>query len=728
MLGEDDIQGLKHGFLAGNKVYYMGGKNMLSEDETLGLTHPFHHDLRSRGVGIAYHEGVGTGNDFSGWEYYKYTKVAYGSLDLDEALLENPKPTRMFWRPDKMVAEYEISSNGLSGTWDGWCQNFHTGASGAHHWEDIGEEECFAFCVEDPLCNQARHEVDSETGRIQCWLGLNIMFEKPEGNRCETCLDRCYGKPHPVNPVYIKEEKFISETDVVSTAITSDRPVRLRISGRSFADYPNIVNTSAQCSLDVESNSVQIHEAGTVWAHVSDSPWVWKIGKLMYDDMWGILSASRPLHNVSLYEVSEGVCGYTFTLELNSTPTTLAWTMRDSLQEATGVVLDMLADPVGYQDKKTQKLNDQLNNIVPYFRCSDRDIVKVYYYLWSLHLLYYTQGDSGFQTLPHTQTAVNNFLGMHRYDAVFQIMVGSWANPSQHEYYANGNVLCWSQLLPFRRGASLPGNFGIDWVSGAYGENTIAHVQGAWLTYQHSGNTTFLSLAYEFYKELFWEKLGGLHWQYGYDSVLCLNKMAAVLGQEEDAVHWNETINMENLQWHLNNGWNSSAFMYGLDGKGVAFGNIAPAAISQFPREWVVQMAEHWLDDSEKGFNTWIPLSTRARQDWFEGYGKFFFITPGSSWYMIRPLYIHTVDRLANKFTLNHLKRFNMENGVPVAPEARRKDFTRSGDSYSNINAGKILLVLEGIGGLRYSVHDDSFTFADNLPTQVYPSISSYQL
>ena len=224
-------------------------------------------------------------------------------------------------------------------------------------------------------------------------------------------------------------------------------------------------------------------------------------------------------------------------------------------------------------------------------------------------------------------------------------------------------------------------------------------------------------MAYEFYKELLWEKLGGLHWQYGYDSVLCLNKMAAVLGKEEDAVHWNETINMENLQWHLNNGWNSSAFMYGLNGKGVAFGNIAPAAISQFPREWVVQMAEHWLDDSEKGFNTWIPLSTRARQDWFEGYGKFFFITPGSSWYMIRPLYIHTVDRLANKFTLNHLKRFNMENGVPVAPEARRKDFTRSGDSYSNINAGKILLVLEGIGGLRYSVHDDSFTFADNLPT-----------
>ena len=68
--------------------------------------------------------------------------------------------------------------------------------------------------------------------------------------------------------------------------------------------------------------------------------------------MWSVLSASHPLHNISLYEVSEGVCGYTFTLELNSEPTTLAWIMRDSLQEATDAVLDLLANPVSHQDIK----------------------------------------------------------------------------------------------------------------------------------------------------------------------------------------------------------------------------------------------------------------------------------------------------------------------------------------------------------------------------------------
>ena len=34
-------------------------------------------------------------------------------------------------------------------------------------------------------------------------------------------------------------------------------------------------------------------------------------------------------------------------------------------------------------------MNDMLNNLVPYFRCSDDDIVKVYYFLWSLQLMYY---------------------------------------------------------------------------------------------------------------------------------------------------------------------------------------------------------------------------------------------------------------------------------------------------------------------------------------------------
>lgn len=41
---QQEIQGKKHGFLAGNLTYYVGGFHAswnLREHETLGLTHPF---------------------------------------------------------------------------------------------------------------------------------------------------------------------------------------------------------------------------------------------------------------------------------------------------------------------------------------------------------------------------------------------------------------------------------------------------------------------------------------------------------------------------------------------------------------------------------------------------------------------------------------------------------------------------------------------------------------
>ena len=52
-------------------------------------------------------------------------------------------------------------------------------------------------------------------------------------------------------------------------------------------------------------------------------------------------------------------------------------------------VRKVLADPSTFGAEKTTKMNDMLNNLVPYFRCSDEDIVKVYYFLWSLQLMYY---------------------------------------------------------------------------------------------------------------------------------------------------------------------------------------------------------------------------------------------------------------------------------------------------------------------------------------------------
>ena len=51
-----------------------------------------------------------------------------------------------------------------------------------------------------------------------------------------------------------------------------------------------------------------------------------------------------------------------------------------------------------------------------------------------------------------------------------------------------------------------------------------------------------------------------------------------------------------------------------------------------------------------------------------------------------------------------------------MAPEAYQRDLALFGDQYSNFNAGKILLYLEGLAGLRYSVPERQLTVHPALP------------
>ena len=196
--------------------------------------------------------------------------------------------------------------------------------------------------------------------------------------------------------------------------------------------------------------------------------------------------------------------------------------------------------------------------------------------------------------------------------------------------------------------------------------------------------------------------------------------MADILGFPEDPAHWNKTINFDRFDIWLENMWEvDTPSIFGPTINSVGQGNINYAAMSMFPREWAVEMAEVWLNNPVDGFYGPVPLTTIAMKDFAEdNVSKNFAVTPDANWHMLRGLYMHNVDSLANKFTLEHLKKYNMEWGIPVAPEARKNDWSPHGDQYSNFNAGKILLILEGIGGLRYSTHEDSFTFSDNLPVE----------
>ena len=66
-----------------------------------------------------------------------------------------------------------------------------------------------------------------------------------------------------------------------------------------------------------------------------------------------------------------------------------------------------------------------------------------------------------------------------------------------------------------------------------------------------------------------------------------------------------------------------------------------------------------------------IPFTNTNPLDWNKKPNKNFIFTPDTMYLMTRGLYTHNVNKIANDATLGHLKKYNMEWGIPVAPEAR---------------------------------------------------------
>ena len=131
----------------------------------------------------------------------------------------------------QMIVEYELRDPFLpEGEYDGWCQDWLQGSlSGDSFWIDLEKEECWQHCREDSSCYQAVYEVGRDSG-TQCWIGTNKMTDPPTGWDRPNATNTCYAKAVGIEPVFIREEKFISSSDVVTTSILSDRLVTLHMS------------------------------------------------------------------------------------------------------------------------------------------------------------------------------------------------------------------------------------------------------------------------------------------------------------------------------------------------------------------------------------------------------------------------------------------------------------------------------------------------------------------
>ena len=84
------------------------------ENETLGITHPFFRDGRARGEAIVCDEVTGCGHSLWGWDFYRETRVLYGTVRIrfpngTATEFPAPAPESLIWRPDRITATYLVA-------------------------------------------------------------------------------------------------------------------------------------------------------------------------------------------------------------------------------------------------------------------------------------------------------------------------------------------------------------------------------------------------------------------------------------------------------------------------------------------------------------------------------------------------------------------------------------------------------------------------------------------
>ena len=638
---ERDIQGEHYGFVAGNKLYYVAGAfgaywDQYQESETLGFTHPLFRDGRARGHAIINADG-GRGHDSWGWEFWRKTRSAYGALIVNGREHGSPRPKTLDWRPDKMIANYEVGG------------------------------------------------------------------------------------------VRIREEKFISLDDVLTTVIVADRDVEIRFEGESFwnnsrvptFDGDNIGGTiSRSCeskiTFDRSANAMRLLEAGTaIVKPIYEKPA--GIGRMMYDGLSFVYSASAPMEDFRQWRQGKGNLGYSFRLKLRAgQPVALTLAVADDYNDALERTRKGSMEAASAMAAKTEWFNDLLNEQIPYFRCSDEMTVKTYYYLWALNFMYFRDVGEGWLQYPHTQTAVNNFMGLHLWDSWAYIQAGSWV--ADKWKWGFGNTLSWQYMTPFKnRHNRMPDNFGKEWYSPIVRASFVGATEPAWQQYRRSGDKRYLQEAYDkVFKPLYWDGNGPTQ-SFGTEinAVDALSEMAKTLGKTNDVRHWQSfrsgMVRRFRSQW--SGRWEG---FYG--GPGVPWKDIWALSTLQsaaMPKEWGKQMVEEYVLDTDKGFASPVGVNTRAADSPPNG---IFRCSTISSWLAIDGMFRQDQAYAGILTTLNHTKAMHREWGYPVAPEAWEENHKAWGSRYYNWDLAHVLPLIEWLAGLDYNIPEQTFTFAPHLP------------
>jgi hypothetical protein len=640
---ERDIEGAHHGFLAGNKLYYVSGQSgakwdRITETETLGFTHPIFRDGRARGFGIVQDADTGSGHDMWGWSFYRHNKGAYGTLIVDGKEYKHPKADETLWRPDRQVSRYSIGG------------------------------------------------------------------------------------------VKITEEKFISENDVLTDIITADNDVEILFEGESFSCRWNVPGhdgddstrsmnqgNSSTVTFKRSDNAIHLVEDGRIYAKPR-----WKhpavIGKTMYTGLRFVISADTELLDPRMEkDKKRGNMLFSFKLRLPAgKPVTLTYSVAEEYKDALSRAKKVLKSPERKMADKTAHMNGLLNGQIPYFRCSDEMAVKTYYYLWSLYFMYTRDIGEGYLQYPHTQTAINNFMGLHLWDSWAYTQAGSWV--ADKWTYGHGNILSWQFMVPFKNKANqMPDNFGKTWRCVDAYMGFVGTVEPAWQQYRRSGDKAYLKEVYtKLFKPLYRDNNGPTR-TFGIEvnAINTLQKMARVLDLDKDIAHWEgfreQKEKMFKREWsgewpgfygHKNTPWKDIWALVALQS-------------DLMRRDWASEMIDKYIMDTEIGFMSPVGINTRAADSPPNG---IFRCSTISLWLGVDGMFRQERPYPAMLTTLNHIKAMTREWGYPVAPEAWEENHKAWGSRYYNWDIAIVCPILEWLAGIDYSIPDSTFKVAPHLP------------
>ena len=121
-----------------------------------------------------------------------------------------------------------------------------------------------------------------------------------------------------------------------------------------------------------------------------------RIGPSVYNDMSTVISSSRNFSKTLVTKKDEkGIQHYSFSIPCDRKGIVVSWAMHDEEASAIEAATNIIQNHQSLLSKKTAEMNRLLNDEIPHFRCPDKRFVDIYYYLWSLYLMYHIEVEKG---------------------------------------------------------------------------------------------------------------------------------------------------------------------------------------------------------------------------------------------------------------------------------------------------------------------------------------------